>query len=79
MQDLIFFNDPTTCAQEQREEEERRRRMEGVLQCPKCRGKVGHWSWYGLKCTCGQWIAPAFAFTRSRVDPILAPPDPSLQ
>ena len=26
----------------------------------QCGAKLGSWSWAGLKCSCGQWNAPAF-------------------
>lgn len=41
---------------------------EGTIGCPKCRGKVGNFSWIGIQCSCGAWMAPAFAFSRSKVD-----------
>ena len=40
----------------------------GTIGCPKCRGKVGNFSWIGIQCSCGAWMAPAFAFSRSKVD-----------
>jgi dual specificity phosphatase 12 len=41
---------------------------EGKLLCPKCQSKVGTWSWVGNKCSCGEWIVPAYQFPKSKVD-----------
>lgn len=42
----------------------------GKLQCPnvKCPAKLGQWSWNGVSCSCGEWISPAFALSRSKID-----------
>ena len=40
----------------------------GKLHCPKCKTKVGHFSWPGMKCPCGRWHTPAFFIQKSRVD-----------
>lgn len=42
--------------------------LEGKLYCPKCNSRVGQWSWIGGKCSCGDWFAPAFQFTTSKID-----------
>ena len=45
--------------------------MSGRLTCPnaKCGGtNIGKFAWQGMKCTCGEWITPAFALARGRVD-----------
>ncbi|KAM6918683.1 dual specificity protein phosphatase 12 [Xenentodon cancila] len=44
--------------------------MNGQLLCPKCRSKLGSFSWYGDQCSCGRWVAPAFQLHRNRVDEI---------
>lgn len=38
------------------------------LYCPKCRTRVGAWSWAGSKCSCEAWITPAFQFVKSKLD-----------
>ena len=43
---------------------------EATLNCPKCGKKVGSFSWWGLRCSCGEWIVPGFSFPKSKVDPI---------
>ncbi|KAI1375998.1 dual specificity protein phosphatase 12 [Hypoxylon crocopeplum] len=49
--------------------------LEGRLSCPnaKCGATVGRFAWQGLKCSCHQWVVPAFSLNRSRVDEV-APP-----
>ncbi|KAK1833989.1 tyrosine-protein phosphatase [Podospora conica] len=49
--------------------------LEGRLVCPngKCGASVGRYSWQGFKCTCGDWVAPAFSLHRSRVDEVSVP------
>ncbi|KAJ1435267.1 hypothetical protein B484DRAFT_325609 [Ochromonadaceae sp. CCMP2298] len=42
------------------------------LYCGKCAYRVGSWSWAGARCSCGQWVVPAFQFTSSKVDAKLA-------
>ncbi|NXC20669.1 DUS12 phosphatase, partial [Corythaeola cristata] len=42
--------------------------MEGQLLCPKCRSKLGSFSWRGEQCSCGRWVTPAFQIHKSRVD-----------
>ena len=41
---------------------------EGDLNCPKCRTRVGSYSWYGMQCACGAWVTPAFQVIKSKVD-----------
>ncbi|KAI0837223.1 dual specificity protein phosphatase 12 [Hypoxylon sp. FL0890] len=46
--------------------------LEGRLSCPntKCGATVGRFAWQGLKCSCNEWVAPAFSLNRSRVDEV---------
>ncbi|KAI8964727.1 dual specificity protein phosphatase 12 [Daldinia sp. FL1419] len=46
--------------------------LEGRLSCPsvKCGATVGRFAWQGLKCSCSEWIVPAFSLNRSRVDEV---------
>ncbi|XP_052785497.1 dual specificity protein phosphatase 12-like isoform X2 [Mya arenaria] len=44
------------------------KQMEGKLNCPKCNLKLGSFIWYGEKCPCGTWVAPAFHIQSSKVD-----------
>ena len=47
-----------------------RGRMSDTIYCPKCNYKIGHFSWKGSQCSCGEWIKPSFQFPISRVDAI---------
>jgi dual specificity phosphatase 12 len=40
----------------------------GKITCHKCKTKIGHYSWPGMKCPCGKWHAPAFFIQKVRVD-----------
>jgi len=42
----------------------------GKLLCgnPRCRQKLGGYSWHGLPCSCGQWQSPAFQIHCARYD-----------
>lgn len=46
--------------------------LEGRLTCPnaKCGATVGRYAWQGLRCTCNEWVVPAFSLQRSRVDEV---------
>ncbi|KAL8597520.1 hypothetical protein ACOMHN_033391 [Nucella lapillus] len=51
--------------------------VEGKLACSKCKAKLGSFVWYGKRCPCGAWVAPAFHIQNSKVDamkPRIAPP-----
>jgi hypothetical protein len=42
--------------------------ISGSIPCPKCTTKLGVFDWSGSKCSCGQWIAPSFKITSSKID-----------
>ncbi|XP_060567203.1 probable dual specificity protein phosphatase DDB_G0281963 [Ruditapes philippinarum] len=42
--------------------------LEGKVMCPKCDSKLGSFIWYGERCPCGTWVAPAFHIQSSKVD-----------
>lgn len=46
----------------------------GKLHCPKCDAKIGSYVWYGEKCPCGAWVAPAFHIDAGKVDKIPSQP-----
>ena len=47
--------------------------LEGRLVCPapRCGASVGRFAWQGLRCTCGEWVVPAFSLARGRVDEVI--------
>ncbi|KAI0136757.1 tyrosine-protein phosphatase YVH1 [Xylariales sp. AK1849] len=46
--------------------------LDGRLNCPntKCSATIGRFAWQGFKCSCGEWVCPAFSLNRSRVDEV---------
>ncbi|EGO55818.1 hypothetical protein NEUTE1DRAFT_86514 [Neurospora tetrasperma FGSC 2508] len=52
--------------------------LEGRLTCPnqKCLASVGRYTWQGFRCSCGDWIAPAFSLQKSKVDEATSAPHP---
>lgn len=50
--------------------------LEGRLTCPaaKCGASIGRYSWQGFKCSCGEWVCPAFCLQRSKVDEVATSP-----
>ncbi|ROV92200.1 hypothetical protein VMCG_09291 [Cytospora schulzeri] len=46
--------------------------LEGRLICPnaKCGASIGRYAWQGFKCSCGEWVCPAFSLGASRVDDV---------
>ncbi|KAK0611855.1 protein-tyrosine phosphatase-like protein [Immersiella caudata] len=46
--------------------------LEGRLACPnaKCGASIGRYAWQGFKCSCGDWVAPAFSLQKSKVDEV---------
>jgi dual specificity phosphatase 12 len=50
--------------------------LEGRLACPasKCGASIGRYSWQGFKCSCGEWVCPAFCLQRSKVDEVVTSP-----
>jgi len=50
--------------------------LDGRLVCPngRCGATIGRYSWQGFKCSCGEWVCPAFSLQRSRVDDIVTRP-----
>lgn len=45
---------------------------EGRFVCPnpKCKAKVGTYSWHGDTCSCGKWVTPAIGLSRAKVDEV---------
>ncbi|KAK0046021.1 dual specificity protein phosphatase 12 [Biomphalaria pfeifferi] len=48
--------------------------VQGKLNCPKCDIKIGSYVWFGEKCPCGAWVAPAFHIDSGKVDKIPSQP-----
>ncbi|KAL2260856.1 hypothetical protein VTK26DRAFT_5038 [Humicola hyalothermophila] len=50
--------------------------LDGRLVCPnaKCAASIGRYAWQGFKCSCGDWVAPAFSLQQSKVDKVSTAP-----
>ncbi|KAK0712414.1 protein-tyrosine phosphatase-like protein [Lasiosphaeria miniovina] len=50
--------------------------LDGRLVCPnaKCSASIGRYAWQGFKCSCGDWVAPAFSLQKSKVDDVVIGP-----
>ena len=46
--------------------------LDGRLICPniRCGASIGRYAWQGFKCSCAEWVAPAFSLQSSKVDKI---------
>jgi dual specificity phosphatase 12 len=44
--------------------------LDGKLECPKCKAKVGTYAWQGMRCSCGKWVTPSFTLGKSKVDEV---------
>lgn len=46
--------------------------LDGRLVCPnaKCGSSIGRYAWQGFKCSCGEWVCPAFSLGASKVDEV---------
>ncbi|KAK7426263.1 tyrosine protein phosphatase yvh1 [Neonectria magnoliae] len=46
--------------------------LNGRLLCPnaKCGAGVGRYDWKGFRCSCGDYVSPAFSLQRARVDDV---------
>jgi dual specificity phosphatase 12 len=49
-------------------------KLDGRLECPKCKSNVGKYAWQGMRCSCGKWVLPAISLSRSRVDEVGSKP-----
>jgi dual specificity phosphatase 12 len=43
-------------------------KLEGRLECPKCRTNVGKYAWQGMQCNCGDWVVPGISLAKGRID-----------
>lgn len=46
--------------------------LDGRLVCPnpRCGSSIGRYAWQGFKCSCGEWVCPAFSLGASKVDEV---------
>lgn len=50
--------------------------LEGRLVCPntKCGASIGRYAWQGFRCSCSEWVCPAFSLQKSKVDEVATSP-----
>lgn len=50
--------------------------LEGRLMCPgaRCGASIGRYSWQGFKCSCKEWVCPAFSLQKTKVDEVATAP-----
>jgi len=58
------FLDPLSWMREELEQG----KLEGRLECPKCRTNVGKYAWQGMRCSCGEWVVPGISLAKGRLD-----------
>ncbi len=46
-------------------------KLEGRLECTKCKSNVGKYAWQGMQCSCGDWVIPGISLAKGRVDQII--------
>ncbi|KAF2759685.1 phosphatases II [Pseudovirgaria hyperparasitica] len=63
-----YFVDPLSWMRHELEQG----KVEGRLECPKCRTNVGKYAWQGMQCSCGTWVVPGISLSRSRIDEVKA-------
>lgn len=47
-------------------------KLDGRLECPKCRANVGKYAWQGMRCSCGVWVVPGISLAKGRIDEVKA-------
>lgn len=45
-------------------------KLDGRLECPKCKTNVGKYAWQGMRCNCGDWVVPAISLAKGRIDEV---------
>lgn len=52
--------------------------LDGRLVCPnpRCGSSLGRYSWKGFKCSCNEWVCPAFSLGASKVDEVVMKKSP---
>ncbi|KAK0277074.1 tyrosine protein phosphatase yvh1 [Friedmanniomyces endolithicus] len=65
-----YFLDPLSWMKSELEQG----KLEGRLECPKCRANVGKYAWQGMQCSCGEWVVPGISLAKGRVDEVKSRP-----
>eukprot|EP00834_Sanchytrium_tribonematis_P007154 NODE_608_length_5442_cov_0.955830.p5 type:complete len:251 gc:universal NODE_608_length_5442_cov_0.955830:4628-5380(+) len=43
-------------------------KLQGKLNCPRCKSKVGSFIWQGRRCSCGVYVAPHLTLSSKKID-----------
>ncbi|GIZ44242.1 hypothetical protein CKM354_000744600 [Cercospora kikuchii] len=49
-------------------------KLDGRLECPKCKTNVGKYAWQGMQCSCGDWVVPGISLAKGRIDEVKSRP-----
>ncbi|KAK5171270.1 tyrosine protein phosphatase yvh1 [Saxophila tyrrhenica] len=49
-------------------------KMDGRLECPKCKTNVGKYAWQGMQCSCGDWVVPGISLAKGKIDEVKSRP-----
>lgn len=49
-------------------------KLDGRLECPKCKTNVGKYAWQGMQCSCGDWVVPGISLAKGKIDEMKARP-----
>jgi dual specificity phosphatase 12 len=61
-----YFVDPLSWMRPELEQS----KLDGRLECPKCKTNVGKYAWQGMRCSCGDWIVPGISLAKGRIDQV---------
>ncbi|EME84452.1 uncharacterized protein MYCFIDRAFT_187455 [Pseudocercospora fijiensis CIRAD86] len=59
-----YFLDPLSWMRSELEQG----KLDGRLECPKCKTNVGKYAWQGMQCSCGDWVVPGISLAKGRID-----------
>ncbi|KAI5359790.1 Putative Dual specificity protein phosphatase 12 [Septoria linicola] len=49
-------------------------KLDGRLECPKCKTNVGKYAWQGMQCSCSEWVVPGISLAKGRIDEVKPQP-----
>jgi len=70
-----YFLDPLSWMRSELEQG----KIDGRLECPKCKANVGKYAWQGMQCSCGDWIVPGISLAKAKTDRVKAVPQNTSQ
>ncbi|KAK3670500.1 tyrosine protein phosphatase yvh1 [Recurvomyces mirabilis] len=49
-------------------------KLDGRLECAKCKTNVGKYAWQGMQCSCGDWVVPGISLAKGKIDEVKSRP-----